>query len=101
MEYTDPEGVKRSLMPYSGALPGYFHIGQDVKVGRIGMQYFILDRWYVWQEHVVVVPLFGVWMLVATGYYLYWRPRMIAKERKEEASRMPQPTPGDMVDSHR
>lgn len=92
VEYVDHQGFTRHLNPYSGALPGYFHIGQNVTVGRIGTDYFILDRWYVWQEHIVIVPLCGIWILAAVGYYLFWRPRMIAKEKKE-SNQPPEPMP--------
>lgn len=88
VEYVDYQGFTRHLMPYSGALPGYFQIGQEVKVGRIGTDYFVLDRWYIWQEHIVVIPLCGIWILVAIGYYLFWRPRMIAKEKGESNQRL-------------
>jgi hypothetical protein len=88
IEYVDHEGFTRHLTPHSGAFPGYFHIGQEVKVGMIGGQYVILDRWYVWQEHFVLVPFFGLWICLAIGYYLYWRPRMIAKEKQEESNQI-------------
>ncbi len=86
--YVDNHGIKRSLMPSLGALPGYFHIGQEVKIGD-GV---ILDRWYLWQEWVVLIPFFSLWILIAIGYYLYWRPRLISIEREEAANQSPHPT---------
>jgi len=84
VRYIDHEGFERHLMPYSGALPGHFRMGQVVSVGRIDRQYVLLDRWYIWQEHIVIVPLFGIWILAAFGYYRFWRPRMIGKEKSNK-----------------
>ena len=86
VRYVDHQGFQRTLLPYTGTFPGYFYIGQEVNVGVVGNDYIILDHWYIWQENLVKIPFLGIFILYAIGYYLSWRPRMLAKELERDAA---------------
>lgn len=82
VKYVNHKGRTRHLRDRSGAWPGYFHVGQTVQVGRVDGHYVILDRWFLWQGAFVSIPLLAIWLFIAPGYYLFWRSRLLAKERK-------------------
>ena len=89
VKYTDHEGLTRNLASYSGAIPGYFKIGQKVALGRVERKYIILDKWFILSSNFFEAALAVVISLLSYGYYMHWRPRMIAKEK--ESNQAPEP----------
>jgi hypothetical protein len=53
--------------------PGHFQIGEEVAIGKVEGQMVILDRWYIWQEHLVYIV--GSLAAVIGTFYYYWRWR--------------------------
>jgi hypothetical protein len=92
VEYSDSTGKLRRDWAHDGALPGYFHVEQQVALTVLGGHVLINDVWYIWQSRL----LYSMFSLACLGSTIYYfcvaRPRYIRGSKTPNHS--PEPTPG-------
>jgi hypothetical protein len=87
----DRDGKPREeSIHFARVSPGHFKIGQEVSIGRIGGRLVILDRWYIWQEHLAYILMSLAGIACSVLYYLRWRPALAAESKRP--NQVPEPT---------